>query len=122
MTNDIALNNSTGDLYFNEDGDMRLINGIYYVRQKIGIRLKWFFGEWYLNKLIGIPYYEKILVKNPNKLDIVNYIKREILLTEGVKELTKFDLSIIADRKISINFVAKTNYGKLNYNEIYTVT
>jgi hypothetical protein len=120
MINDIALD-SNGDLYFNDTGDMRLINGIDYVRQKTSIRLKWFLGEWYLNLLIGVPYYQKILIKNPNKLDIIGYLKRQILLTEGIEKLEKFNLEFVARRTISVKFMAITNYGKLQYNEIYTV-
>ncbi len=122
MINDVALNNETGDLYFTENGDLRLINGIYYVRQKISIRLKWFFQEWYLDETLGIPYFEKILIKNPNTLEIISYIKRQILLTDGVKEVTKFNLEFTGERTLAINFEAKTDYGKLIFSDIYTVT
>ena len=120
MINDIALD-SNGDLFFNDTGDMRFINGIYYVRQKVSIRLKWFLGEWYLNLLIGVPWYQKILIKNPNKLDVIDYIKRQILLTEGIDSLEKFNLEFVARRTISVTFTAITNYGKLQYNELFTV-
>ena len=120
MKNDIALDKD-GDLYFNEDGDMRLINGIEYVRQKISIRLKWFLGEWYLNLVLGVPYYEKILIKNPNRLDVIGYLKRQVLTTEGVERLESFNLEFSDRRTVKVTLAAITNYGRLQYNEIYTV-
>lgn len=122
MLNDIALD-SDGDLFF-VNGDLRLINGIYYVRQKIKRRLQFFLGEWFLNLSIGVPYFQKILIKNPNKLDIINYLKRTVLLTEGVKSMESFELYSIENqpRQLGVKFQATTSYGRISFDEIYTVS
>ena len=58
---DILLD-SNGDLAF-KGTDIVLANS---VRQKIKIRLKWFFQEWRWDDEAGVPYFEYLFVKNPD--------------------------------------------------------
>lgn len=53
---DILLD-SNGDLAF-KGTDIVLANS---VRQKIKIRLKWFFQEWRWDDEAGVPYFEYLL-------------------------------------------------------------
>lgn len=121
MLNDIALDEN-GDLRLTEN-DIRFINGINYVRQKLKIRLQWFLGEWYLNISLGLPYLTEILTKNPNRLAVVNYIKRQIAQTEGVSSIDNFNADFVTGnaRALKIQFSAVTSYGRLNFSEIFTV-
>jgi hypothetical protein len=122
MLNDIALDDD-GDLLF-IDGDLQLINGIYYVKQQIKRNLQFFLGELFIDLTVGLPYFQKILIKNPNKLDVVNYIKRTILLTEGVKSIESFDIYRIENepRAIGVRGHTITSYGVVPFDEIYTVS
>lgn len=121
MMFDFALDDNW-DLLFMEN-DMRFVHGINYVGQKVKIRLQWFLGEWFLNEDIGLPYFQEILIKNPNRLSIVNMIKRVIMDTEGIESIESFSADFIEGerRKFKIETVMKTNYGRLSLDEIFTV-
>lgn len=122
MLNDIALTDD-GELLF-IDGDLRLVNGIDYIKQTIKRSLQFFLGEWFLNLTIGVPYFQKILIKNPNKLDVVSYLKRAVLLTEGVQSMESFELYTIENepRQLGMKFHVITSYGRILFDEIYTVS
>ena len=88
---DLSLN-EMGDLAISETGDVSLTESI---RQIVLIRLRWILEEWRLGPELGFPYFEDLLVKNPNLELIGQLIKEEILKVEEVKdaEITniKFD-------------------------------
>ena len=62
--------------------------------------------------------------KNPNKLDVVNYLKRTVLLTNGVKSIENFELYTVENelRSLGVRFNAVTSYGRIEFDEIYTVS
>ena len=71
---DIRLTKA-GDLELTKTGDIQLTTSI---QQDILIHLRWIFAEWRLGPEFGLPYFQDILVKNPNtdiiKRDIINEI------------------------------------------------
>jgi hypothetical protein len=100
-----------GDLKVGENGDIALTDS---VRQAIKIRLLWFLREWRFAPDYGVPYYEEILVKNPNLERIRRIIKNEILSVEeagSVKSVTiAYDKS---SRVAGISFIAVVNGEEL---------
>lgn len=104
---DILLD-SNGDLYVSKIGDIALENS---VAQKIRIRLLWFLGEWRWDPEEGLPYFEKMLIKNPD-IDYFEGLIREVIF--NVEEVTEVkDVEIISDdktRNASIRYVAKTDF------------
>jgi len=77
---DILLN-PDGDLFISETGDIKLTDSI---PQAVRIRLKWFFGEWRFAPLFGVPYFEEILIKNPNKVRVRSIMRDEVLSVDEV--------------------------------------
>lgn len=73
-----------GDLVIGEAGDISITDS---VRQAIRVRLRWFLQEWRLGPEIGVPYYDEVLVKNPNSLRIQQLIRDEILTVEEVTDV-----------------------------------
>lgn len=71
-----------GDLRLDSSGDISITDS---VRQAILIRLRWFLTEWRLGPDFGLPYYEEVLVKNPNAGRIRQIFRDAIL---GVEEVT----------------------------------
>ena len=74
MRNDILLLKA-GDLHITDTGDILLTDSIQKnfpttgnlsVRQAVLIRLRWFFAEWRFSPQAGFPYFEEVLIKNPN--------------------------------------------------------
>ena len=97
---DLALSKS-GDLLINESGDFTIIDS---VRQGIQIKLRWIKGEWVFNPEMGVPYFESILVKTPNRA-LIEKTLRDQILSVSVKNKKK--------RTLSAKFTAKTIEGVL---------
>lgn len=99
------------DLLLNKNGDLvvNMATGVTptdSVAQAIAIRLKWFFNEWRFAPQYGVPYFEEILVKNPNNLRIRQIIRDEILSVEEVEQVTKLNITMKPDRTANISFSA----------------
>lgn len=109
---DLALDNITHDLIF-ENFDLQLFDDTNQISQNLGIRLRFLLGEWYLDITQGIPYYQEIFKKNPNQIQIESALKAEILDTDGVLELLKFEsLFDRRNRRYSVNFTVRTISGE----------
>ena len=84
------------------------------VTQRLNSRFLLFKSEWFLDKRKGVPYYEKVFVKNPN-LRLLRSLFRDIILrTPGVRRVLKFTgtLDTVA-REYSINFEAEMSDGSI---------
>lgn len=92
-----------GDINITNVGDISLTTSI---RQAIIIRLKWFFNEWRFIPQYGIPYFEDILVKNPNTVKIKSIIRKEIMTVDGVIEVRNVDIKIDNKRNAVLTFEA----------------
>lgn len=91
-----------------------LVTGADAVAQKIGVRLRLFRGEWFLDERVGVPYYEQVLVKNPNLVAIRSLFRRAIATTPGVEEVTSLDLTVdTAQRRAEVSFRARANDGEI---------
>jgi len=105
----LALN-SDNDLYFT-DRRLTILSGTdtdNEILQRIGVRLRFFKDEWYLNSEHGLPYFQDILGTKNIDLNVVESLFRDQLLNiEGVREVTE---SLIdydpTDRKLLYSFNA----------------
>lgn len=103
---DILLDNN-GDLFLNQDGDIILENSL---RQKIRIRLLWFAREWRWDEELGMPYFEELLVKNPDTEYFEGLIQEEIFNVDEVVQVK--EVTILYDsqtREAAIQYVALTD-------------
>jgi hypothetical protein len=89
---DLLLNRNPGvhDLVFVNGecpttGDM-----IDRVVQRLYIRLRTFFGEWFLNVQYGVPWLEEILGQRAPKSRVDMIIQNQILSEDEVKQITEF--------------------------------
>lgn len=89
---DIALDPKTNDLLLVEAG-ATLVFDVDQVAQNLAIRLRFVLGEWFLDTLAGIPYYQYFFIKNPNQIQVESFLKQEISNTRGVLQITSFDSS-----------------------------
>ena len=72
-----------GDLHISEYGDISITDS---VRQAVRIRLLWFLQEWRFFPETGVPYFESILVKNPNIEHLRRVIRDEVTSVDEVKD------------------------------------
>ncbi len=119
---DLKINEQTGDLEIGSDGDLIIVDGIDAIAQHLRIRFQFFLGEWFLNRLLGVPYFEEILRKAPD-LNVVQSIFRDVILTTpGVLEITKFLVDFDGvTRQLSLDFDANTTEGPLTFTEDFVI-
>lgn len=84
------------------------------IAQAVHIRLATLRGEWFLDILNGIPYLDQILIKAPNLQVIEQLLRREIESVPGVKSVKTMTLNHDRSaRKLSVKFIADTDFGEL---------
>lgn len=105
------LLDADGDLIV-ENGDLLLVRGIEAIRQDAWCRLRFFRGEWFLDTLAGVEYFQRIF-KKPADVDSARDIfQREILATPGVTEVVSLEVAFDGrTRVLTGSFVAKTDAG-----------
>ena len=114
---DLALD-STGELDL-LDNDLYLTTGQDAIVQHIKQRLQTFLEEWFLDTRIGIAYFQQILKKNADPVIIDSILKREIINTPGIIELTSFDLDMDeSNRLLTLTFEARSTAGVINFSEV----
>jgi len=122
MANDLALNRKDHGLQFATKIDpnsgetvyeLMLINNAEGVAQRIKIALLTFLGEWFLDLSYGLPYFESVLVKNPNASLVHSIFRDAILRVEGVTLVNSLSLDFDRPARIlTVNFVAETSYNQ----------
>lgn len=118
---DLKINQATRELEL-DNGDLQLTETTEAIQQHLAQRLRTFFAEWFLDRRIGIPYFEQVLIKsfNPEVLDTI--FKNAILNTPGVLELIEFDIDLDnATRVMTLTFKANTLDGVIDFSEILGV-
>lgn len=108
---DILLNNTPGSLDYH---DAVFINGplmtegvtstpAEVVAQRLSIRLQTFLGEWFINTVYGVPYWQRILGKKVSKTAVDRIFQEQILSERGVREITSFS-STFQNRQYEMSF------------------
>lgn len=114
---DMALDPKTGDLLLVEAG-AQLVQDVDQIAQNLAIRLRFIRGEWYLNILAGVPYYEYFFIKDPNQIQIESFLKDEIANTRGVEQITFFSSDYRAqNRQFSVKFSCQTVSGEIEIDQ-----
>ena len=73
--------------------DVKPITGAARIAQALGIRLRCWQGEWFLDTLHGVPYVDSVLGKqNPTLVTAV--FRAQILSVQGVQRINNLELSI----------------------------
>lgn len=100
------------DLALDSSGDLevppRLVAGAEAVAQRLGIRLRRWAGEWFLDQREGIPYVQSILRKGVDLPLVEALFRRCILETPGVASLASFSSELDRSvRRLSVSFEAR---------------
>lgn len=113
MTVDIALNPLSGDIDIIDNGAY-LVSRTDQIAQNLAIRLRFFQGEWYLNILAGVPYYQYFLIKAPNQIQVDSFLMDEISNTNGVLDITSYSSVYNSQkRQYFVNFECTTITGNI---------
>jgi hypothetical protein len=98
------------------DGDLVIVTGKSEIQQNILQRLSTYYGEWFMNTQIGIPYFDQILVKDPDQSKVDALLFNTIAGTPGVIAVLSY--SFTADfltRTLNVAFSAQTTQGTVDY-------
>ena len=101
-----------GDISLNTSGDLSIASGKEAIRQAIVQRLRFWHGEWFLNRNDGIPYRENIFRnRRPTRL-IRTLITAEVVKVPGVRKVSGFELRTVGDsRRYSVGLTVETDVG-----------
>jgi len=104
------------------NNDLVVISDADALIQKIAIKLKFFFAEWYLDTSVGIKYFESILIKNPDLNLIENIYKAAILDEPEIISLVEFQVDYDNQlRKLDVTWRADSIYGEVQSTEVFTI-
>ena len=110
---DLRLDPDTGDLDVT-GGQLALVSDSAAIAQAVRCHLSFFKGEWFLDITAGLPYFEQILVKNPNIPALNAVYEKAILAVPGVSSLVSLVLDYdSAARTLAVTFRATTDDGEL---------
>jgi hypothetical protein len=88
-------------------GTVVTLTGPEYVKQKIRQRFKLILGEWFLDTSKGVPWFDSVLVKNPNLELIKSLFRDEILAVPGIVGVKDIEaLYTPSLRTLSLAYVA----------------
>lgn len=109
---DLKINDIDGDLEL-EGGDLAQVSGQEAILQFLRQKFKFFLSEWFLDENRGVPWFDSILVKNPNPVTIDTIFKDLILSTPGVVELVVYQTSFNRQgRRFRLTFRALTTQNE----------
>ena len=103
---------ANGDEYADATG-LAMTGDLDGIRQQVMLRLGFFRGEWFLDEETGLPWYEEILVKNPNMIRIRDIFRTAILSVPGIRAVTYLDVQFTGARTVTVDFRADTDLGEL---------
>lgn len=80
--------------------------------QRLTCKLKAFLGEWYLDRRVGVPYFEEVLVKNPNIAKIRALLLSVVSTDPQVARVLVFDVDFQpGTREFLVNFKVQAHDG-----------
>lgn len=94
------------------DGQLVLVTGTESIRQDLAVRLRWFKGEWFLDRRTGVPWFQSILGHKAADATVERIIRRVIQATPGVEAIVSLSISRDSvERDIAISFRARATTG-----------
>lgn len=119
---ELALDNATWDLHLDKTGNIAVLEESKYselLSQRIKHRLQTFKGECFLDREVGVPYFEEITRKNPELGKVRSLLASVIQGVEGVSKILSLDLNFNArSRELKVKFKVQSGSGSLATGEI----
>lgn len=113
MTLDLALS-ADHDLDLDLLGRTAFVEGADRIAQQIKTTLLAFLGEWFLDTTFGVPHFEDVLVKAPDRAGIEAVFRARIRAVPGVARVRGLDLQIERQlRVLRVAYEVDTAAGRL---------
>src|SRR5574344_76277 len=118
----LALSETEWDVYLDSKGNLATLGSKNFgdlLCQRIKHRLQTFRGECFLDRNIGVPYFEEVLKKNPDLSGIRSLLASIIASVEGVKKVLSLEVLFDkAARHLSVEFSAEGKDGTIAQGEV----
>lgn len=110
------------DILLDSDGNRLLVNGDYgradglqAVKQGIEGNVALYLGEVWLDESLGVPYFELILIRNPNPLVIKAEVGKAIAATPDVTDVVAVSYSVDpVTRKGTVAYTCNSTAGTVS--------
>lgn len=113
MALDLALS-ADHDLDLDLLGRTSFVDGAERIAQQIKTTLLTFLGEWFLDTTFGVPYFEDVLVKSPNRASIETIFRARIRAVPGVARVRGLELQVERQlRVLRVTYDVDTAAGRL---------
>ncbi|AMR57321.1 putative tail lysozyme [Pseudomonas phage vB_PsyM_KIL3b] len=106
---DLLLDDKTGDLIFKNGTCPVTQLQADVVAQRLRITLYTFYGEWFLNTDVGVPYIQQVFAKVTKKSTVDLIFQGLISADPGVIEILKFSSTVSASRGYSMTFTVRVS-------------
>lgn len=90
---DLALDPATHDLDLT-GGGASLVTGRDADRQDIDQALRFFEGEWFLAPRDGLPWFDRILIRNVNEGDVLSIVANYLQQRDSVQNVDELDVQL----------------------------
>ncbi len=95
-------------------GNLTFVSSTAAIAQAIGTALQMFQGEWFLDLDAGVPYFQNVLIKNPNAGVLALVFQNALLGVLGVTAVTSLTLDYDpAARTLAVTWAVMTDDGLL---------
>lgn len=105
---------SDGDLVF-ENNDLVLVDGQDAIKQNLTMRLQEFYGEWFADSTVGVPWFSEILLKNVSLLVVQEILKAVILETRNITDIISFTFDL-ENREATLSTKALSTNGIIDFS------
>lgn len=96
------------------EGDLVFATAGQAILQDVWLALGFLQGEWFLDETVGVPMFQKILVKGANLEEIKAIYRAKIVSRRGVKTVLALDLVLDrAARTLKVSFRINSDVGAL---------
>lgn len=101
-------------------GNLQIIGGADSIPQELRLRLKFFKGEWFLDREAGIPYFQDVLVKQPDPNVLQGVFRKALLECPGVLAVNELTLTRDSTtRALNLSFRVSTDAGELAVTQVF---
>lgn len=115
---DMLLDKNTHDIIIS-GRDIALVRGDALIAQRLKQNLLTIAREWFLDRSVGLPWFDEILQKGTSLDRIRQYFIREIVNTKGVTVLNSLNMNNDpSTRRLTVDFVVNGDVN-INFSEVF---
>lgn len=109
----VAIDPATGGYLF-VGGKRQFVYDKPAIQQAIRTRLRTIMGEWFLDRTLGVPYFQAILVKGADPRGIQSILSAEIAAVQGVSAVVSVNLAYDKKKRaLAAAYQVQTDAGLL---------